>query len=127
MAAVGLVAVAVLTKGTPVSEVVPSVAIEATASPARVGCLRPGFRGADRGAADPGPVADDCPAKPRPVGHPESTFAAVPAAPGTLRLGEEQQSPIRLSMVVPGGWAKATDGMYVKGRGEAPAGMSFGA
>ena len=59
--------------------------------------------------------------------QPVLDFAAAPMAPGTVRLGEEQQSPIRLSMVLPGGWAKATDGMYVKGRGEAPAGMSLGA
>ena len=127
VAAVGLVAVALLTKGTPITVVVPSVAVEPSA-PAASAVI-----GLDFGEPTEAPTK---PAGPSPTTAPPGldrsvtpnpTFAAVPAAPGTVRLGEEQQMPIRLSMVLPDGWEKATDEMYVKGRGEAPAGVSIGA
>ena len=130
VAAVGLVAVALLTKGSPITEVVPSVAVEPSApnaSSAVVGLDSGEPTEPTRAPPSPGPSPTTAPPSLDPSVTPNPTFATGPAAPGTVRLGDEQQLTIRLSMVLPDGWEQATDGMYVKGRGEAPAGVSIGA
>ena len=127
VAAVGLVAVALLTKGSQITEVVPSVAFEASAPNASSAVI--GLDSDEPTEAPPTPAPSPTTAPPSldPSVTPNPTFATGPAEPGPVRLGDGQQLPIRLSMVLPDGWEKATDGMYVKGRGEAPAGVSLGA
>ncbi len=121
LAGVGLVAFALLTKGPTSSEVVPSLALEASVLPAPSGLVSSEPSPAPRPSPTPGAPSLDPSATPLP------TFVAMPAEAGTVRLVPDGQLPLRVSMALPGGWQEATDGMYVKGLGEAPAGMSIGA
>jgi hypothetical protein len=62
-----------------------------------------------------------------PTVTPYPTFLAVPAEAGVTRLIPAGPTPVRLTISLPEGWKKASDAMYVKFGGVAPAGLSIGA
>ena len=121
LAGVGLVAFALLTKGPLTTEVVPSVAVEALVPSAPSGLV------SNEASVPPGPSPTPGAPSLDPAATPLPTFLALPAVPGTVHLVPDGRLPVRVSMVLPNGWQQATAGIYVKGRGEAPAGMSIGA
>lgn len=58
---------------------------------------------------------------------PRPTFDMVSTAAGTTQVVPAGPTDVRLTIVVPPGWQKASDAMYVKEDGASPTGMSFGA
>jgi hypothetical protein len=62
-----------------------------------------------------------------PTVTPHPTFLAVHVQAGATQLIPAGPTPVRLTVALPDGWAKASDGMYVKANGAAPAGLSIGA
>jgi hypothetical protein len=76
-------------------------------------------------AAAPSPTSG--PPDRNPTATPYPTFVAVPAEAGTTQLIPAGQTPVRLTIDLPGGWQKAGDSLFVKSKGEAPTGLSIGA
>jgi hypothetical protein len=62
-----------------------------------------------------------------PTVTPHPRFFAVQVEAGATELIPAGPTPVRLAISLPDGWAKASDAMYVKANGVAPAGISIGA
>jgi hypothetical protein len=74
-------------------------------------------------ATTPSPTSGAPSRNPTVTAHP--AFLAVPAEAGTTQLIPAGRTPVRLTISLPDGWQKASDAMYVKSIGMAPAGVSI--
>lgn len=118
-AAVGVLAVALLTKAT-----------EPTARAPIIVHLPPSPFGFVTASAQPATLAGPFPTTGAPSRNPAATpyptFATVPAKAGRAQLVLAGPTSIRMSVTLPAGWAKAGDAMYVK-PGVVPVPLSIGA
>lgn len=121
LAAIAVLAIALLTKLTDPAPSDPTDGVTAQPSPteAVTSSAVPTL------AATPSPAS--VPPSRNPAVTPLPTFRTVPAEAGATQLVPAGPTPVRLTISLPDGWQKASDFMYVKSNGVAPAGMSIGA
>lgn len=121
LAAIAVLAVALLTKQPAPAASVPTEGVTPQQSPAEAvtSSVVPTV------ATTPSPTSGAPSRNPTVTPHP--TFLAVPAEAGPTQLIPAGPTPVRLTISLPDEWEKASDFMYVKSNGVAPAGMSIGA
>jgi hypothetical protein len=120
IAGLAVLAIALLTKQGPSVVVVPTAAVAPQASPALAAPTSNAPTGSPRPSPTPGAPSRN------PTVTPHPTFVAIPAGTGETLLTPAGPTRVRLRVSLPDGWEKASDGMYVKSKGAAPAGMSLG-
>jgi hypothetical protein len=121
--AVAVLAIALLTSQTApvVNKPIGSVTPRGSSDVAVVASSLPGTVVVEDPSPIPGPPSLD------PTVTPHPTFVSGPAKAGLTVFDPVGASPIFLTISLPGGWRTAGTGMFVKGGGIAPTGMSIGA